>query len=166
MQLPRHIREQESARNQPSTSWHLFVMSSRLALVLGFGRGRWMQHVFTERIPWREALKRESPLLLPVAHDALTAHVIEQAGFSAVQIGGFAVEGSRHGVPDINLTHFGERYAAVQDIMAATSLPIMVDADNGYGEEKNDTYNVEAFEEVVIRASFSELKQSANECRT
>lgn len=71
---------------------------------------------------------------MPVAHDALTARIIERGGFAALQIGGFAVEGSRHGVPDIDLTHFAERYAAVKDIMAATSLPIMVDADDGYGD--------------------------------
>lgn len=107
-----------------------------------------MQHIASERISRKKALRKESPLLLPVAHDALTARIIEQAGFAAVQIGGFAVEGSRHGVPDIDLTHFAERYAAVKDIMAATSLPIMVDADDGYGDAKNVTYTVQGIREV------------------
>ena len=108
-----------------------------------------MQHVASERIAWKKALRKESPLLLPVAHDALTARIIEQAGFAAVQIGGFAVEGSRHGVPDIDLTQFAERHAAAKDIMAATSLPIMVDADDGYGDAKNVTYTAPKSERDV-----------------
>ncbi|HEX3356197.1 MAG TPA: isocitrate lyase/PEP mutase family protein [Tepidisphaeraceae bacterium] len=123
-----------------------------------------MQHVASERISWKKALKKESPLLLPVAHDALSARIIEQAGFAALQIGGFAVEGSRHGIPDINLTHFAERYAAVKDIMAATSLPIMVDADDGYGDAKNITYTVRAYQGLGIQALFIEDQQAPKEC--
>src|SRR5437868_15305223 len=105
-----------------------------------------MQHIASERINWKMALKKESPLLLPVAHDALTAKIIEQAGFTALQIAGFAVAGARHGVPDVDLTHFAERHAAVKDIMGATSLPILVDADDGYGDVKNVTYTVRGYE--------------------
>ncbi len=103
-------------------------------------------------------------MLLPVAHDALTARLIEQAGFSAIQIAGFAVEGSRHGVPDIDLTHFAERFAAAKDIMAATSLPIMVDADDGYGDVKNVTYTVRAYEGLGIQALFIEDQQAPKQC--
>ena len=70
-----------------------------------------MQHVASERISWKKALPKESPLLLPVAHDALSARIIEQTGFAALQIGGFAVEGSRHGVPDFDLTQFADDFA-------------------------------------------------------
>jgi 2-methylisocitrate lyase-like PEP mutase family enzyme len=99
-----------------------------------------------------------------VKHDALTARLIEQAGFTAVQIGGFAVEGSRHGVPDIDLTHFAERHAAAKDIMAATSLPIMVDADDGYGDAKNVTYTVRAYEGLGVQAVFLEDQKAPKEC--
>src|SRR5882757_1936652 len=111
-----------------------------------------MQHVASERIAWKKSLRKEFPLLLPVAHDALSARIIEQAGFSALQIGGFAVEGSRHGVPDIDLTHFAERYAAVKDIMGSTALPIMVDIDDGYGDVKNVTYTIREFEGLGVQA--------------
>jgi 2-methylisocitrate lyase-like PEP mutase family enzyme len=123
-----------------------------------------MQHVASERIIWKKALRKESPLLLPVAHDALAARIIEQAGFHAVQIGGFAVAGSRHGVPDIDLTHLAERYAAVKDIMGATSLPIMVDADDGYGDTKNVTYTVRAYQGLGVQALFIEDQQAPKEC--
>jgi len=123
-----------------------------------------MQHIGAERIPWKKALKKESPLLLPVAHDALTAKIIEQAGFSAVQIGGFAVEGTRHGVPDIDLTHYAERHAAVKDIMGATSLPIMVDGDDGYGDVKNVTYTVRGYEALGVQGVFIEDQQAPKQC--
>jgi 2-methylisocitrate lyase-like PEP mutase family enzyme len=60
-----------------------------------------MEHVATERISWIKALSKETPLLMPVAHDGLTAKLIEQAGFTACQVGGY---------PDIDLTHFYEQY--------------------------------------------------------
>src|SRR3954468_6248045 len=123
-----------------------------------------MQHISSERISWKEALDQESPLLLAVAHDALAARIIDQAGFHAVQIGGFAVEGSRHGVPDIDLTHYAERHAAVKDILGATSLPIMVDCDDGYGDVKNVTYTVRGYEALGVQAVFIEDQQAPKEC--
>jgi len=55
------------------------------------------------RAAWKETLKENTPLLLPVTHDALTARLIELAGFKAFQIGGFAFVASLHAVPDIDL---------------------------------------------------------------
>jgi 2-methylisocitrate lyase-like PEP mutase family enzyme len=52
---------------------------------------------------WKETLKENTPLLLPVAHDALTARLIELAGFKAFQIGSFALVSSLYAVPDIDL---------------------------------------------------------------
>src|ERR1039457_2585181 len=89
---------------------------------------------------WRELLKHDSPVQLPAAHDALTAKLIQRAGFSAYQIGGFALIGARHGLPDIDLTRFAEQAAGVRDIVAASSLPVLVDVDDGYGDVKNVTH--------------------------
>src|SRR3954469_3243700 len=123
-----------------------------------------MQHIASERITWKQALKKESPLILPVAHDALAAKIIDRAGFTAMQIAGFAVAGSRHGVPDIDLTHYAERYAAVKDIMGATALPIMVDCDDGYGDVKNVTYTVRGYEALGVQAIFIEDQQAPKQC--
>lgn len=89
------------------------------------------------RKTWRKALDESAPLLLPVAHDALTAKVIEQAGYPAYQIGGFALVGARFGYPDIDLAQFGENSAVMRDTIAASSLPVLVDADDAYGHVKN-----------------------------
>src|SRR5208282_3152500 len=73
------------------------------------------------RKTWRQALQESAPLLLPVAHDALTARLIELAGYPAYQIGGFALVGSRFAYPDIDLAQFGENSAVMRDTIAASS---------------------------------------------
>ncbi|MDB5301631.1 MAG: carboxyvinyl-carboxyphosphonate phosphorylmutase, partial [Phycisphaerales bacterium] len=123
-----------------------------------------MEHVASDRISWTQALKKEKPLLMPVAHDGLTAKLLEQAGFTACQVGGFAVAGTRFGLPDVDLTHFYERLAAVRDIMAATKLPIFVDADDGYGDVKNVTHTVRSYISVGVQGLFIEDQQAPKEC--
>ena len=123
-----------------------------------------MEHIASERISWKKALKKEKPLRMPVAHDGLSAKLIEQAGFTALQVAGFAVSGARHGLPDLDLTHYAERHAAVKDIMAATALPILVDADDGYGDVKNVTHTVRGYMALGIQGLFIEDQQAPKEC--
>ena len=52
---------------------------------------------------FRELLAKDGPLILPGAHDALSARLIQQAGFDGYFIGGFPLVGARYGVPDIGL---------------------------------------------------------------
>src|SRR5207244_8865573 len=85
---------------------------------------------------WKALLSASAPLQLPGAHDALTAKLIERAGFHAYQIGGFALVGARHALPDVDLARFAEQSAGVRDILAACHLPVLVDADHGYGDAK------------------------------
>jgi 2-methylisocitrate lyase-like PEP mutase family enzyme len=123
-----------------------------------------VEHISSERISWTKALKKENPLLMPVAHDGLTAKIIEQAGFTACQVGGYAVSGTRFGLPDVDLTQFYERLAAVRDIMAATDLPILVDADDGYGDVKNVTHTVRSYISIGVQGLFIEDQQAPKEC--
>src|SRR5947209_15716053 len=116
------------------------------------------------RTSWKSLLEHHAPLQLPAAHDALTAKLIERAGFSAYQIGGFALTGARHGLPDIDLTRFAEQAAGVRAILAACSLPVLVDADDGYGDVKNVTQTVRAYEAMGVSALFLEDQVSPKRC--
>ena len=116
------------------------------------------------RKTWREVLDQSAPLLLPVAHDALTARVIEQAGYPAYQIGGFALVGSRFAYPDIDLAQFGENSAVMRDTIAASSLPVLVDADDAYGDAKNVTRVVQGYEAMGASAIFLEDQQAPKRC--
>src|SRR5437667_12421300 len=91
---------------------------------------------------WKELLARGQPLLLPCAHDGLSARLIERAGFSAYSIGGYALVGARHALPDIGLVGLAEMSAGVGDIMGASNLPVLVDCDDGYGDVKNVAHTV------------------------
>src|SRR5437660_9622848 len=88
---------------------------------------------------WKALLARERPLLLPCAHDALSARLIERAGFAAYSIGGFPLVGARYALPDIGLAGYGEMSAGVRDIMSGSRLPVLVDGDDGYRDAKNVT---------------------------
>jgi 2,3-dimethylmalate lyase len=117
-----------------------------------------------QRSNLRDLLRSESPLLLPVAHDALSARLIERAGFTAASIGGFGVIGCRWGLPDLGLASFGEISAAVRDIVGAISLPLIVDADDGYGDVKNVARTVKTYESMGITAIVLEDQASPKKC--
>jgi len=101
---------------------------------------------------FRELLAKHGPLILPGAHDALGARLIQQAGFDGYFIGGFPLVGARYGVPDIGLKGLGEIASGVRDIMQASSLPVFVDADDGYGDVKNVVHTVHAYERLGVAA--------------
>lgn len=118
----------------------------------------------TTRPTWREVLNRDEPLLLPLAHDALAARLIERAGFSAYAIGGFPLVGSRHALPDIGLVGLGEMSAGMRDIMAASGLPVLVDGDDGYGDVKNVRHTIRTYEQLGASAILMEDQVAPKRC--
>lgn len=103
-------------------------------------------------------------LVIPGAHDALTARIIDQTGFDAFMIGGFPVVGARYGVPDIGLLGLGEISAAVHDILSVTDLPCLVDVDTGYGDVKNAVHTLNTYEKIGAQAIFIEDQQTPKRC--
>src|SRR4051812_17282338 len=116
------------------------------------------------RASWRTLLNEGEPLLLPAAHDALTARLITRAGFKAYQVGGFALAGARYAYPDIDLVHFYEENEAIRQIVAASPLPVIVDGGNGFGDVKNVTRTVRGYEELGVAAIFIEDQKSPVSC--
>jgi 2-methylisocitrate lyase-like PEP mutase family enzyme len=116
------------------------------------------------RPTWKELLAAGGPLQLPAAHDALTAKLIERAGFRAYQVGGFALDGAHYGVPDVDLTHFGEKAPVVMQIIGATPLPVLVDGDDGYGDVKNVARTVGGYEAMGAAAVFIEDQEAPKSC--
>ncbi|MCA0008656.1 MULTISPECIES: isocitrate lyase/PEP mutase family protein [unclassified Mesorhizobium] len=99
----------------------------------------------------REALAQETPLVTPLAHDALSARLIEQAGFKAFAIGGSALLAARHAYPDIGLIGLTDMVEGIRDIAAASSLPFFADADDGYGDVKSVARTIAAYEAIGVR---------------
>ena len=80
-----------------------------------------------KRATWHELMASGKLQLLPTAHDALAAKLIEKAGYTSYQIGMFAVVGARFGFPDIDLAQFGENSQSAREIIEASNLPVLVD---------------------------------------
>jgi 2-methylisocitrate lyase-like PEP mutase family enzyme len=118
----------------------------------------------TKKPTWRELLAREKPLVLPGAHDALSARLIEQAGFAAYVIGGYPLVGARYGLPDLGLVGLGEMAAGVRDIMSGSGLPVLIDGDHGYGDVKNVTRTIQVYEDMGASAIFIEDQVAPKRC--
>jgi 2-methylisocitrate lyase-like PEP mutase family enzyme len=111
-----------------------------------------------------QAVKDKRLLVVPGAHDALSARLIEKIGFETYFIGGFPAVGARYGVPDVGLMGFGEISAVVRDIMSACDLPVFVDGDDGYGDVKNVVRTVQAYERMGVSAILIEDQQWPKRC--
>lgn len=94
----------------------------------------------------RELLAGPWPLLLPGCYDALGARLIEQAGFDAAYMTGFGTAASLLGRPDVGLLTATEMQDNLRRIVAATDLPVIADADTGYGNPLNVIRTVQDFE--------------------
>ena len=112
-----------------------------------------------KRATLRSALSAERPLVTPLAHDALSARLIERAGFRAFAIGGSAMLAARFALPDIGLAALGEMSEGIRDIAAATTVPFLADGDDGYGDVKSVARTVEAYERLGVGGILIEDQQ-------
>ena len=94
----------------------------------------------------KDLLARRAAVTVPGAANALFARVIEDLGFEAVYVTGAGVANMLLGVPDIGLTTMTEVSETVAAISDAVSIPVIVDADTGYGNAVNMVRTVRTFE--------------------
>ncbi len=116
------------------------------------------------RLSWQKVLSKDGPVILPGAYDALSAKLIENAGFGAFIIGGFPLVGARYALPDIGLVGLGEMAAGVKDIISASTLPVLVDGDHGYGDVKNIVHTVHTYEQLGVSALLLEDQVMPKRC--
>jgi 2-methylisocitrate lyase-like PEP mutase family enzyme len=112
----------------------------------------------------RELLATKAPVLAPGVYDALGARLVEEAGFDAVYITGFAVSGGLLGRFDIGLATMTEMVDVTRRVVAATSLPVIGDADTGYGTPFNVIRTVREYERTGIAAIHIEDQSLAKKC--
>ena len=94
----------------------------------------------------RQRLQEPRVLLAPGIYDALSALVAEQAGFEALYLSGASIAYTRLGRPDIGLTTFSEVQDTLARITERVGLPLIVDADTGFGNALNVQRTVRGFE--------------------
>ena len=104
----------------------------------------------TPRARLRELLSRPGPLLAPGAYDALSARLVEQAGFDVVYMTGFGTTASLIGRPDVGLLTGTEMVDNARRIVAAVDVPVIADADTGYGNAINVLRTVQLYEQAGV----------------
>ena len=97
------------------------------------------------RAVFRERLRADGMITAPGAYDCITARLVEQAGFPAVYMTG-AGTAATLGYPDYGLVTMSEMTANAGRLAAATTLPVIADADTGYGNELNVVRTVREYE--------------------
>ena len=93
----------------------------------------------------RGLLAQDAFHTMPCCYDALSARMIEQAGFEITFMSGFAVSAARLGLPDTGLISYGEILDQGRNICAATSMAVIGDADTGYGNALNVKRTVQGY---------------------
>jgi len=91
----------------------------------------------------RESLKSRGQLVMPGVYDALSAKIAARAGFDVIFITGYSLSATLLGEPDFGLLTQSEVVAAAQRICAVVDIPVIVDADTGYGNAVNVIRTVE-----------------------
>jgi methylisocitrate lyase len=96
----------------------------------------------------RAAVAESAPLQIPGTINAYAALLAEQAGFKAIYLSGAGVANASLGLPDLGLTSLGDLLEDTRRITAATALPLLVDADTGFG----GAFNIARTTRELIRA--------------
>ena len=111
----------------------------------------------------KELLKRDKLLVAPGCFDGLSARLVEQAGFEAAYMSGGAVARSM-GLPDIGLVTMSEVIERAAQVVAAVKIPVIADADTGYGNAINLTRAVREFERTGVAAIHVEDQVTPKRC--
>jgi methylisocitrate lyase len=91
----------------------------------------------------RKAIIERRAVTLPGCHDALSARVIEKAGFEAIQVSGYGLAGSYLAKPDVGLVRMKDVLDLTWNIVQAVSIPVMADIDTGGGNAVNAAWITE-----------------------
>lgn len=102
--------------------------------------------------------------MLPGAYNALSARLIEREGFSAMYLSGAVLANSVGGVPDIGLMSLAEARDHADHIASVTTVPLIMDADTGYGGPENATRTVQVLEAAGVSGIHLEDQEFPKRC--
>jgi 2-methylisocitrate lyase-like PEP mutase family enzyme len=117
----------------------------------------------TQASKLRAALREPGMLIAPGAYDGLTAMLVAQAGFPAVYMTGAGTSVS-HGYPDFGLLTATEMVANAARMVRAVDVPVVADADTGYGNELNVVRTVRDYEQAGVAGIHIEDQVSPKRC--
>src|SRR5512139_2952098 len=103
-------------------------------------------------------------LVLPGAYDALSARIVEQAGFKAVTLGGYPASASLLAKPDVSLLTLTEMVDHARYIAESVEIPLFVDGDTGHGNVTNVERTIRLFENAGVAGLFIEDQVFPKRC--
>ena len=112
----------------------------------------------------RKLLQEPGIIMAPGAYDCLTAKIIENAGFSAVYMTGAGTSVATLGYPDLALATMGEMVGNAGDIAATVSLPVIADADTGYGGILNIQRTIRQYQRAGVAGVHIEDQEFPKRC--
>ncbi len=112
----------------------------------------------------RALLADPEPVVAPGAYDALSARLVEQAGFDVVYMTGFGTSASLLGRPDVGLLGGAEMVDNVRRIVDAVERPVIADADTGYGNAINMVRTVRTYEQAGVAGLHIEDQVTPKKC--
>ena len=117
----------------------------------------------TARQTFKQLLKRNKLLVAPGCFDGLSARLVQEAGFEAAYLSGGAVARSM-GIPDIGLVTMSESIDRAVQVVSAINIPVIADADTGYGNAVNLVRSVREFERAGVAAIHIEDQITPKRC--
>jgi len=112
----------------------------------------------------RALMQAHRPVLAPGAYDTLSARLVEAAGFPAVYMTGFGTAASVLGRPDVGLLGMSEMVEHARRIVQAVRVPVIADADTGYGNPINVIRTVQEYEAAGVAAIHLEDQLAPKKC--
>ena len=116
----------------------------------------------TERLS--QLLSEPGLIVLPGCHDAISARIMERAGFPVAFMSGLAVSAARLAAPDTGLISYGEMLDQGRNICAAVSIPVIGDGDTGYGNAINVKRTVAGYAGAGFAAVMIEDQGAPKRC--
>ena len=101
---------------------------------------------------FREALEKNEQLVIPGAINAYSAKLAERAGHKAIYLSGSGVAAASYGLPDLGVTSMEDVLIDAQRITNATSLPLLVDIDTGWGDSNSISRTIQEFSKAGCAA--------------
>lgn len=112
----------------------------------------------------RDALRAPAIVSAPGAHDTISARLVQEAGFPAVYMSGFGATAARLGLPDLGLMTQTEMTGHARDMVRATDIPVIADADTGYGGIGNLQRTVAEYAQAGVAAIHLEDQRLPKKC--
>ncbi len=118
----------------------------------------------TRRQTLRQLVNEGRGLVVPGAYDGVSARLVERAGFPVVYMTGYGVSASRLGMPDMGFAGLAEMADHARNMTAAVSIPLIADADTGYGNALNARRTVTLYEAAGVAGLHIEDQQIPKRC--